>query len=202
MGELLTAYSCLEKQRCSVNFLLLEWPRRPHLFAFLFWLLVLLDPLPSNLRFTALATVSHCGDPTLTLTTLWGGDVRILHAAPTSCWISFQLDSSTLPSLTSNSRGVLSTNKQGSVVGGTSLSLVDVMAGAPLSSSPVTVTCHRSRWPWWRSGAVRFSFRWGAADAGQFGASAQRTRPSSALPRWPTWRSGVAISLLTCCLGG
>ena len=52
---------------------LVEWPRRPHLVSFLFWVLVPLDPLPSNLRFTALATVPHCGDPTLTLTTLWGG---------------------------------------------------------------------------------------------------------------------------------
>jgi len=103
-----------------------------------------LDPLPSNLRFTALATVPHCGDPTLTLTTLWGGGVRILDAAPTSCRLSFLSSTLDVSTLTSESRGVLNANKQGSVVGGMFPRLVDVAAGAPLPSSPVKVTCHRS----------------------------------------------------------
>ena len=147
--------------------------------------LVPLDPLPSNLRFTALATVPHCGDPTLTLTTLWVGGVRILHAAPTSCRVSFLSSTLDVSTLTSESRGVLNANKQGSVVGGMFPRLVDVAAGAPLPSYPVKVTCHRSHWPWRHSRVVRFL---------SFG-----VLPTLAML---SQRRDAAISLLTCSLAG
>lgn len=70
--------------------------------------------------------------------------MRILHAAPTSCRVSFLSSTLDVSTLTSESRGVLNANKQGSVVGGMFPRLVDVAAGAPLPSSPVKVTCHRS----------------------------------------------------------
>ena len=63
--------------------------------------------------------------------------------------------------------------------------MVDVAAGASLTSYPVRVPCHRSHWPWWHSRAVRFPSFWSAADSGRVGAAAWRSDLSShVLPRW------------------